>query len=289
MTPVISTTAILFVCGAFAGAEEQRPTIRVEQDTRGDRVFTMVRIAVPTIPNFECDVWCYEDALGQGEGFPQSDGSMIVKHKHPAGADVETRLVPSVGAVDWFITVTGPTPEAVQAVRSVNGCWQLCRAPGFKSLKGQFVESFVNQCFVFTDRGFTLFKDTKRYPDTRRAPDHATNSPPWVQQYVPAWRPHPGQPKAFWGVSDSRPTYSLVGIVSRDGKHLAAWGCNRSNGLSQGWHDCLHLGPDLRGDYDRKANRTVSHFKMYFMRLDPEKLLVEYKKDFPTSDELLKK
>lgn len=48
-------------------------------------------------------------------------------------------------------------------------------------------------------------------------------------------------------------------------KYLAAWGCRRSNNIGQGWHDCLHIGPDLRLDYDEKANRTVSHFKMYFL------------------------
>lgn len=261
--------------------DDKRPSIRVEDETKGDRVFTMVRIAVPTIPDFQCDVWCYEDALGSGTGAPQPDGSMIVKHRHPKGAEVETKLVPSEGAVDWYVTVTGPTAEAVRSVTSVNGCWQLRRAPGFQSLKDRFVESFVNQCFIYTDRGLTLFKDTKRYPDTRRPADDRTNSPPWVQQYLPVWRKHPGQPKAFWGISDDRPVCSIIGIVSRDGKHLAAWACRKSNNLSQGWHDCLHLGADMSGDYDQKANRTVSHFKMYFMEFDPQRLLDQYRLDFP--------
>lgn len=267
-------------------AQDARPTVRVEQEKLGDKVLTLARIAVPTIPQFECDVWCYEDALGQGQGSPQPDGSMILRHKHPKGAEVETRLVPSAGAVDWFVTVTGPTPDAVRAINSVNGCWQFRRAPGFQSLKDQFVESFVNQCFVYTVRGITFFKDTLRFPDTRRPATDKTNSPPWVQQYLPVWQRHPGQPAAFWGISADRPIYSLIGIASRDRKYLAAWGCRRSNNLSQGWHDCLHLGPNMRPDYDERQNRTVSHFKMYFVDFDPVKLLDAYKRDFPSGQRL---
>ncbi len=79
----IAVTILVVLSEAGAKAEGKKPTIRVEQEEKGDRVFTMVRIAVPTIPDFECDVWCYEDALGQGEGTPQPDGRMVVKHKHP--------------------------------------------------------------------------------------------------------------------------------------------------------------------------------------------------------------
>ena len=276
----IAVAACMTIPGFSATAEGKKPTITVEQEKHGDRVFTMIRIAVPNIPDFECDVWCYEDALGQGEGSPQPDGSMIVRHKHPKGAEVETKLVPSVGAVDWYVTVTGPTPEAVKAIGSVNGCWQLRRAPGFQSVKDQFVESFVNQCFIYTAQGFAFLKDTERFLDTRRPATDRTNSPPWVQIYVPAWRKHPGQPAAFWGNSTDQPIYSIAGEVSRDMKYLAAWGCKRSNSIGQGWHDCLHIGPDLRLDYDEKTNRTVSHFKMYFMEFDPEELLKQYKEDF---------
>ena len=280
-------TAVL-VCVVFSEvgvmADGKRPTIRVEQEKRGDSVFTMVRIAVPTIPDFECDVWCYEDALGQGEGSLQPDGSTVLRHKHPNGAEAETTLVPSEGVVDWYVMVTGPTPEAVKAVGSVNGCWQLRRAPGFQSSDGQFVETFVNQCFIYTARGFTFLKDTERFPDTRRPDTHETNSPPWVQNYIPVWRKHPGQPTAFWGNSTDRPVYSIAGEVSRGMKYLVAWGCTKSRNIGQGWHDCLHIGPDLLVDYDEETNRTVSHFKMYFMEFDSEKLLKQYREDFPVPD-----
>lgn len=266
--------------GFRASAGDRIPTIKVEQEKKGDQVFTMVRIAVPTIPDFECDVWCYEGALGRGEAELRPDGSTVLTHRHPQGATVQTKLVPSVGAVDWYVTVTGPTPDAVRAVRGVNGCWQFRRTVGFQSLKDQFVESFVNQCFIYTADGFTWLKDTQRFPDTRLPATHKFNSPPWVQWYIPVWREHPGQPKAFWGNSTDQPICSIVGEASRDMKYLAAWGCKRSRVIGQGWHDCLHIGADLRLDYDEKTNRTVSHFKMYFMEFDPENLLRQYKEDF---------
>ena len=34
-------------------------------------------------------------------------------------------------------------------------------------------------------------------------------------------------------------------------------------------------------DYDENTNRTVSHFKMYFMESDLDRLLEQYNKDFP--------
>mgnify|MGYP001384484001 CR=1 FL=1 len=61
-------------------SNRENPAIGIEQERRNDSVRTMVRIAVPTIPDFECDVWCYEDKLGQGDDYPQADGSMILKH-----------------------------------------------------------------------------------------------------------------------------------------------------------------------------------------------------------------
>lgn len=242
---------------------------------------TMVRIIVPTLPDFQCDIWCYEDELGSGECYPQPDGSMILKHHHPKGAEVETQIVPGEGVVDWYVTVTGPTREAVQSVEFVNPCWQFRHAPAFRSLKGQYVESFANNCFMYTGHGFTLFKDTERFPDTRKTDDDFRNNPPWVQSYYPVWREWDGQQlEAGWGISTDRPLYSIIGVTSRDRQSLAAWGGEKSNRLSQGWHDCIHLRP-LMINYDEATNTTVSHSRLYFMGFDSERLLERYKSDFP--------
>jgi hypothetical protein len=68
------------------------------------------------------------------------------------------------------------------------------------------------------------------------------------------------------------------------GKHLAAWGCCQCDGIGQGWHDCLHLLPDLSLDYDKDKNRIASRSVFYFMENDPDKLLAKYRADFSPVD-----
>jgi hypothetical protein len=266
------------------------PKISVTHKDLGPKVQTLVGIEVPTIPGFACDVWCYEQAFDnreRGEAKPQPDGSMILTHTR-GDTTVTTHVVPGFASypgewggtpcADFNITVTGKTKDDVLAITSLNPCWQLRRAKGFSS-DGKFVENFVNQCFIFTEKGFTLLKETTRFPDTRRPADDERNSPPWVQNYYPVWRRHPGQPEGFWGLSTDRPIYSLIGEVSRDGRYLTAFGCRRSALLGQGWHDCLHISPDMRDDYDEAANRITSRWRMYFMENDPARLLGQYVAD----------
>ena len=267
-----------------------KPKITVSHQDTPEKVLTLVGIEVPSIPEFACDVWCYEQAFDnrqRGEAEMQTDGSMILTHTR-GDTRVTTQIVPDVipasddgpaiAYADFNITVSGKTRDDVTAVGSLNPCWQMRRAEGFSS-NGEFVENFVNQCFIFTEKGFTMLGETTRFPDTRRPPDDERNSPPWVQNYYPAWRPHPGQPKAFWGISTDRFIYSLVGEVSRDRKHLVAFGCRRSNLLGQGWHDCLHISPDMREEYAAAANQINSRWRMYFMENDSARLLRLYLAD----------
>lgn len=253
----------------------------VEKHKGEERAQTIARITVPAITDLVCDLWCYEDKFGVGEGHPQADGSMILKHRHADNPQIEltTQLIPSSDTVESLVTVTGPDEGSVRSIRRVNACWQFQNSDSFGN-HGHFVRDFVNRCFLYTNRGFVRMTDTKRFPDTRRPSDHEYNSPPWVQRYVPVWEEHPGQPKASWGVSTDRPVYSLVGAVSRDGEHLAAWGCYQCSGIGQGWHDCLHLLPELSLDYDGETNRIASRSVFYFMENDPDKLLARYKADF---------
>ncbi|MBT3267459.1 hypothetical protein HN371_09920 [Candidatus Poribacteria bacterium] len=251
----------------------------VEAHGGGSR--SLARITVPAIPNLVCDLWCYEDKFGVGETHEESDGSLRFRHTHANMPDLElvTHLTGGVDHVVMRLTVAGPDEQSVRSVRRVNACWQFRRSSSFGN-RGHFVRDFVSRCFVVTDAGFARLTDTQRHPDTRSPADHAQNSPPWVQRYVPAWMDHPGQPEASWGNSDDRPTRSLVGIVSRDGAHLAAWGYRRCVGIGQGWHDCLHLLPDLSLDYDPAANGIESTAILYFMPNDPDALLARYEADF---------
>ena len=79
-------------------------------------------------------------------------------------------------------------------------------------------------------------------------------------------------------------SFSLVGAVSRDGEHLAAWGCYQCSGIGQGWHDCLHLLSDLSLDYDGETSRIASRSVFYFMENDADELLARYKADFDPVD-----
>jgi len=255
--------------------------IEVVQEQWGKTTLTLARLTVFDIPDLMCNIWCYEDKFGVGEPHAQADGSVMLKHRHGDNPKIEltTHLIPSADTVESVVTVTGPDESAVRSVRTVNACWQFRNSESFGN-RGHFVRDFVNRCFIYIDRGFVRMTETERFPDTRRPATHEYNSPPWVQNYYPVWEKHPGQPEAGWGVSSDRPIYSLVGCVSRDGKHLAAWGCYQCLHIGQGWHDCLHLLPDLRLDYDEKTNRIVSRCKYYFVENDPDGLLKRYRQDF---------
>ena len=256
------------------------PQLSVEQRPgSGDRIFTMAQIAIPEMDDFKCEIWCYEDRFGTGEAEMQDDGSLLLTHTHEQ-VTLKTHLVPEPGALIFNIEASGPDPEQVKKVRSVNPCWQLRKSEAFGN-RGDFYEDFVSRCFIYTVRGFTLMKDTTRFPDTRRPADDKVNVNPWVQVYLPIWRRHGGQPEAFWGSSTDRPIYSIIGCVSRDGKYLTGFGWPKSSALSQGWHDCLHEGPDFSAFYDAETNRVVSHGKLYFMQNDPDALLEKYLEDFP--------
>jgi hypothetical protein len=262
------------------------PQLSVEQRPgSGDRIFTMAQIAILEMDDFKCEVWCYEDRFGTGEAEMQDDGSLLLTHTHEQ-VTLKTHLVPEPGALVFNIEASGPDPEQVKRVRSVNPCWQLREAEAFGN-RGDFYQDFVSRCFIYTVRGLTLMKDTTRFPDTRRPADDKVNVNPWVQVYLPIWRRHGGQPEAFWGSSTDRPIYSIIGCVSRDGKYLTAFGWPKSSALSQGWHDCLHEGPDFSDFYDRETNKVVCHGKLYFMQNDPDALLERYLEDFPQPEPAL--
>jgi hypothetical protein len=250
-------------------------------EVHGDGARSLARITPHAIPGAVCDLWCYEDKFGLGDARALPDGGLEFTHRSARLADVQltTVLTPGVDSVAIRLTVTGPDAESLQGVRRVNACWQFRRSSSFGN-RGHYVQDFVSRCFVHTDAGITRLTDTRRHPDTRRPADDPRNSPPWVQRYVPAWEDHPGQPAASWGNSDDRPTRSLVGVVSRDGRHLAAWGCRRCVGMGQGWHDCLHLLPDMSRDLDGATNRIETVARMYFLPNDPDALLARYAEDF---------
>lgn len=290
MSTLVKAAGLLLFLALAARCAEQAPRLRWYETKHRERVFTMVEIAVPTIPGFKCDVWCYEDKLGRGQGHAQSDGSLVLEHSRPGQdgpIDVTTTFVPRPGEVDFVVNVRAKSRRDVLSQGSVNACWQMRNSPGFRHEGSDFVNTFVNHCFVYTVRGFTVLRDTTRFPDTRRPSNDRRNTPPWVQVYLPIWRRHGGQPRAFWGNSTDRPVHSIIGQVSRDGKHLIALAWPTCSSLCQGWHDCLHIQPVLRDGYDEKTGQIVYRGRFYFMDNDPQALLERYKGDLAVGDRAL--
>ena len=255
---------------------DRRPRVTYAEGKEG----AYVSIDVPFIEGARADIWCYEDRLGRPTDH-RSEGQTLVLTHRLNEATVVSRFEPVDDAVAVRVEVSGPDAASVKAVRSLNPCWQLRRSPAFAN-RGDYVEDFVARCFVFLESGFTLLRDTKRVPGTCPPSERQANLPkPWIQEYYPIWRKHPGQTPGQRGRSPDRPVYPLVGCVSRDGKHLTAFAWPECQSLGQVWHDCLHPRPAIGESYDAKANRTVSRGRLYFMANDPAALLAAFRRDFP--------
>ena len=241
--------------------------------------YSLVNIAVPSIPGLECEIWCYEDHLGKAVSHQEEGNALVLIHNLET-ATVTSRFEPVRDGVEVRVEVTGPDMGSVQEVKSLNPCWQLGCSEAFGN-QGDYVQDFVARCFVMLDGGLTLLKDTQRIPGTRnRANDKANLSDPWIQEYFPIWRSHPGQVSGQRGYSPDRPVYPLIGCVSRDGKYLAAFAWPETRSLGQVWHDCLHPRPAIGEAYDPKANRTVSKGRFYFLPNDEKLLLDAFRRDF---------
>lgn len=271
-------TVALAVCvfsGAAGGADPSVPVVGLREHPK----YTIVNIQVPAIPGLVCEVWCYEDRLGRAVDHRVEAGTVVLVHKHRE-ATATTRFVPVHEGVEIQVAATGPVAD-VRAVDSLNPCVQFHASPLFGN-QGDYVADFVARCFVVLDRGLTRLKDTRRVPGTRPRPNDRANLPnPWIQEYVPTWRRHPGQRKGQRGSSLDRPVLPLIGVVSRDGKHLAAVAWPESARLGQVWHCCVHPRPRIIESFDAKTGETRTQGKLYFMPYDEAKLLAAFERDFP--------
>ena len=136
---------------------------------------------------------------------------------------------------------------------------------------------------MILERGLTHLDDTRRIPGTlERVNDKANLPKPWIQEYFPVWRKHPGQVPGQRGYSLDRPMYPLIGCSSHDGKYLVAIAWPEARSLGQVWHDCLHPRPAIGESYDAQTNRIVSVGRIYFLPNDEAALLAAFRRDFPT-------
>lgn len=89
-------------------------------------------------------------------------------------------------------------------------------------------------------------------------------------------------PDSWADYSPDQYTTPVIGVVSRDGKYLAALANDSATVMAQAWHDCLHNNPQWTPanapSLKRKWRLKV---KVYAMPDDPNALLKRVGKDFP--------
>jgi hypothetical protein len=289
---------VAVLCGGSEAlaAEGRRPELSFEKDgslTGGKRLLDTVRGRFPDVPGFAFDAWCYESPLTLVEHRRLAGGVLELRHRVNDAGHVllVTTVTPEPGAVEFSARAQldpqhQPGARLPNALPVPNLCWQVRRAEGFKSAPDPYPE-FIKRCFIFTEKGRTFLDQTTRrklvYRDPPLAPDAPQNNPPWVQAYVGTWQEVLVPAKGFWAnYSPDRYTIPVIGVVSRDGKHLAALASGSASEMAQAWHDCLHNNPPWEPAGASPAERRW-RVKVYVMANNPARLLERVKSDFPAA------
>jgi dienelactone hydrolase len=245
----------------------------------------LVGASFPNVPNFACDLWCYESQVELVDMIALDRGRLKLYHKinsYPF-LYLATLITPEPGALDVcaWIEKSRHAKEAIpQEVIIPNICWQLKRAPNFASQPDNYLE-FVNRCFIITKEGMTFLNKTDRKKIPVRNEDDQVNNPPWVQIYLKEGEETPSyNPNNWSGCSDTRFTRSIIGAVSKDGKYLAAIANHSATTMCQAWHDCMHNNPQWL-PLDASPGDRIWKLKIYVMENDVEKLIERVDADFP--------
>lgn len=264
------------------------PTLAVWEDEKlsPGRKLTMVAATFPNVPGFTCDAWCYESDVDFVDARPLSRGRLQLRHRWRAHPHVMlvTVVTPEPGAVEFLahLELADKQGEMPSEMPFVNLCWQVRRAPAFASKPDPYPE-FVKRCFIFTAKGRTFLHETERRKIPVRPGDDPYNNPPWVQMYAAAWLPLPkASPDSWADYSPDQYTTPVIGVVSRDGKYLAALANDSATVMAQAWHDCLHNNPLWTPDNAPPLQRRW-RLKVYAMPNDPNALLKRVEKDFPNA------
>ena len=301
--PILQGTAMVGLTvwlAAVTGAAEpvagtsQLPVLGFRQEPHPTHEFlNYVWATFPEVPGLTCDAWCYESEVDYIDHRALDGGRMELRHRLRGQPQVifVTTVTPEPGAVEFSAR---PVLDPSQAgggkipanLPGLNLCFQLRRAEGFSSRPNQYPE-FVGRNFIFTEKGRTFLLDTNRRKILHRFPaDDPKNNPPWVQAYVGAWMPVPEVQGRGWAeASTDRYAIPVIGVVSRDGKHLVAIANGSADSLCNAWHDCVHNNPKwLPADAPPQERRW--RLKVYAMPNDPEALLARVNHDFPEAAKL---
>jgi hypothetical protein len=263
------------------------PTLTVWGDDKFSpgRTLTMVRAVLPNVPGFICESWCYESPVEFLDARPLEGGRLELRHRLNDLPQVllVTEVTPGPGSVEFTarLQLENPGQGALPANPwAPNMCWQVRRADGFRSAPDPFPD-WVKRCFIFTEKGRTFLGDTTRRRIPCRPANDPYNNPPWVQSYVGTWMPVPTAGPTSWAdYSPDRYVTPIIGVVSRDGRYLAALVNNSADSMAQAWHDCLHNNPKWLPAEAPVADRRW-RVKAYVMENDPAALLARVAKDWP--------
>jgi hypothetical protein len=268
---------------------QKLPTLSVYNDDQFSRgkVLTMVAATFPNVPDFTCDSWCYESAVGFIDAHALDGGKVELRHRYrdQPHAIIVTTVTPEPGEVEFLARLElgkGATAQLPANSQPLNLCWQLRRAPAFASKPEPYPE-FVKRCFIFTEKGVVFLDKTNRRPIPVRPANDPYNNPPWVQAYVGLWQDVPKtNPKSWADCSSDRYAATVIGAVSRDRKHLAALANDSATSMCQAWHDCMHNNP-LWLPANAPPGKRMWRLKIYVMENDPDALMARVLKDFPNA------
>ena len=171
------------------------PTLGVwqEHNRKKGLYYTNVSAQFPNVPDFTCDLWCYESPGIEFESARQQGGGVVeLRHTwEDHDLSVVTTVIPDAGALEIIAhlkSIGTKSADHPDAFPTLNICWQLRRAAVFASEPDPYPE-FVRRCFIFTEAGHTFLLDTHRRPIPVKPATHKRNNPPWVQMYAPLSAP----------------------------------------------------------------------------------------------------
>ena len=274
---------------------------QLDYDDASTKGQSKVTVTFPDHPELSATIWCYEGKLGQPTAWEKDGEKLIFQHRSEESPNlkVTTTFTPCPDGVSQVVTVEGDSEEEIRAVNQVNPCFQFRESSAFGQARDgelDYVDDFVARCFVFTDKGLTLLKDTQRFPGAMKPSEasgdrfskRANSDRPWIQSYSLAWeKPLGTGENRVPGWSSARLTYPIMGVISHDGKYLAAVAWPETWRMNQLWLSCVHPWPCLlTADYDPATKKRVSRGKLYFLPNDAGMLLERFEKDFLNCREL---
>lgn len=128
-------------------------------------------------------------------------------------------------------------------------------------------DDYISRCFIFTKKGLTTLDKTTRTHNGYYKGGQ-TYVPPGINLNDVNPRP----------ISPDLPVNGLIGCFSDDNKYIMATAWDHYQELFQGIFVCIHSDPRIGGLKPGEVKHL--HGKMYFLKNNPNELLMRYKKDF---------